>query len=218
MSPTSHGETAADMPSLSRKDVRIFPTAASFRAWLEAHHASAPEQWIGYYKKGVPKNSMTYAESVDEALCFGWIDGLTRRIDDEVYAIRFTPRRRTSNWSAVNLAKVAELTKAGRMHPAGTRAFEERDRRKDAVYSYERPEQELSPEFVARFEADAPAWAFWLSRPPSFKRQASYWVMSAKRPETRERRFTALVAEARAGRLPAPFIVTRTDRAQNRSE
>ena len=206
------------MPSLTLDDIKIFSSAAEFRAWLEANHDSAGEQWIGYYKKGVPQTSMTYAESVDEALCFGWIDGLTRRIDDEVYATRFTPRRRTSNWSAVNIAKVAELTAAKRMHPAGVKAFEERDRRKDAVYSYERPEQELSPEFVARFNADAAAWAFWQSRSPSFKRQASHWVMSAKRPETRERRFTALVAESRAGRLPAPFIVARTDREKNRRQ
>jgi uncharacterized protein YdeI (YjbR/CyaY-like superfamily) len=206
------------MPSLTLDDVKVFASAANFRAWLEANHDSAGEQWVGYYKKGVPKTSMSYSESVEEALCFGWIDGLTRRIDEEVYAIRFTPRRRTSNWSAVNIAKVAELTAAGRMHPAGMKAFEERDRRKDAVYSYERPEQELSPEFIGRFKADETAWAFWQSRPPSFKRQASYWVMSAKRPETRERRFTALVAESRAGRLPAPFIVTRTDREKNRTE
>ena len=190
------------MPTLTRDAVRIFPSPAAFRAWLEANHDAAPEQWIGFYKKGASKTSMTYAESVDEALCFGWIDGLTRRIDDEVYAIRFTPRRRTSNWSAVNIAKVADLSAAGRMHPAGSRAFEQRDRRKDAVYSYERPELELSPDFVARFKADADAWAFWQSRPPSFKRQASYWVMSAKRPETRERRFVSLVTESRAGRLP----------------
>ncbi len=108
-------------------DVTVFLSAAAFRGWLEEHHDMATDQWVGYYKKGVPKVSMTYPESVDEALCFGWIDGLTKRIDDEVYAIRFTPRRRRSNWSAINLAKVAELTAAGRMHPAGQRAFEERD-------------------------------------------------------------------------------------------
>ena len=205
------------MPQLTRDDVRIFPSADAFRAWLEASHDVAAEQWIGYYKKGVPKASMTYAESVDEALCFGWIDGLTRRIDDEVYAIRFTPRRRTSNWSAVNIAKVAALSAAGLMHPAGLKAFEERDRRKDAVYSYERPEHELSPKFVTRLEADADAWSFWQTRPPSFRRQASYWVMSAKRPDTRERRFMALLSESRAGRLPAPFLVTRTDGEKNRT-
>jgi len=113
-------------------DVRVFPSAATFRAWLEEHHDRTPEQWVGFYKKGVEKTSMTYAQAVEEALCCGWIDGLTKRIDDEIYTVRFTPRRRTSNWSAINIAKIAELTAAGRMHPAGLRAFEERDRRKDA--------------------------------------------------------------------------------------
>jgi uncharacterized protein YdeI (YjbR/CyaY-like superfamily) len=190
-------------------DVHIFPTAADFRAWLEEHHDTARELWIGYYKKGVPKTSMTYAEAVEEALCFGWIDGQARRIDDEVTSQRFTPRRPTSNWSAINIAKIAELTKAGRMHPAGIRAFESRDRRKDATYSYERPEMELSAEMLARFEADAAAWADWQSRPPSFRRRATYWVMSAKRPETRERRFAGLLESSREGKLPAPFIVSR---------
>ena len=113
-------------------DVRVFASAADFRAWLEKHHDKAPEQWVGFYKTGVPKTSMKYPEAVEEALCCGWIDGLTKRIDDEVYTIRFTPRRKTSNWTAINIAKISELTAAGRMHPAGLRAFEERDRRKDA--------------------------------------------------------------------------------------
>ena len=193
-------------------DVRIFPTSTDFRTWLDANHGTATEVWVGYYKKGVPKSSMTYAESVEDALCFGWIDGLTRRIDDEVYTIRFTPRRRTSNWSAINIAKVAELTAAGRMHPAGLRAFEERDRRKDASYSYERPVQELPPEMLERLEADGAAWAYWQSRTPSFRRQATHWVVSAKRPETRERRFAALLRDAAAGRDPQPFQVTREQR------
>ncbi|MBA2633713.1 MAG: hypothetical protein H0U86_12075 [Chloroflexi bacterium] len=116
-------------------EVAVFATAADFRAWLEENHGSATELWVGYYKKGVPKQSLTYPESVEEALCFGWIDGLTRRVDDEVYTTRFTPRRRTSNWSAINVAKVAELTAAGRMHAAGLRAFEERHRRTSSSLS-----------------------------------------------------------------------------------
>jgi uncharacterized protein YdeI (YjbR/CyaY-like superfamily) len=114
-------------------DVRVFASAADFRAWLEANHDSASHLWVGYYKKGVPKQSMSYPQSVEEALCFGWIDGITRRIDDEVYTTRFTPRRKGSNWSAINIAKVAELTAAGRMHAAGLRAFEVRDRRRGAT-------------------------------------------------------------------------------------
>lgn len=193
-------------------DVRIFDSSADFRAWLEAHHDSAAELWVGYYKKGVPKTSMTYPESVEEALCFGWIDGLTRRIDDEVYATRFTPRRRTSNWSATNIAKIAELKAAGRMHPAGLRAFAERDRRNDAIYS--QGDAELPPDLVDRLQADADAWAFWQSRPSSYRRAATYWVMSAKRRETRERRFATLLEESAAGRLPAPFLVTREQRGE----
>ena len=188
-------------------NVRVFETAAEFRAWLEANHDTASELWVGYYRKGVPKTSMTYPEAVDEALCFGWIDGQTKRIDDEVTAQRFTPRRKASNWSAINIGKVARLTAEGRMHPAGTRAFEGRDRRRDATYSYERPAQELPPEWLARFEADAAAWAYWQAETPSYRRTAVYWVVSAKRPETRERRFAALVADSAAGRRVKPFLV-----------
>ena len=190
-------------------DVRIFPTAADFRRWLEEHHDTASELWIGYYKKGVPKTSMTYAEAVEEALCFGWIDGQARRIDDEVTSQRFTPRRRTSSWSAINIAKIGELTAAGRMHPAGVRAFEERDRRKDAIYSYERPPQELPPDWLEHFNADADAWAYWQSETPSYRRSVTHWVLSAKRPETQERRFATLIADSAAGRRIGPMLVTR---------
>jgi uncharacterized protein YdeI (YjbR/CyaY-like superfamily) len=189
----------------------VFPTAAAFRAWLEANHDTASELWVGYYKKGVPKTGMTYLEAVDEALCFGWIDGLGRRIDDEVTANRFTPRRKTSSWSAINIGKVAALSAAGRMHPAGLRAFEERDRRKDAIYSYESAPQELPEAWLAHLEADAQAWAYWQAETPSYRRTVTYWVMSAKRPETRERRFTTLVADSAAGRRVKPFLLSRTE-------
>jgi uncharacterized protein YdeI (YjbR/CyaY-like superfamily) len=192
-------------------DVRIFPTAAAFRAWLERHHATERELWIGLYKKGVGKSAMSYVEAVDEALCFGWIDGQVRRVSDEVLAQRFTPRRPTSNWSAINIGKVARLSAEGRMHPAGLRAFEARDRRKDATYSYER-ELALSPDLARRLEADAAAWAFWSRQPPGFRRGAVNWIMSAKRPDTRERRFAELLEESARGRRPRPFLVTRESR------
>jgi uncharacterized protein YdeI (YjbR/CyaY-like superfamily) len=196
----------------TRGQVRIFLSAEAFRAWLDEHHATASELFVGFYRAGAGKAAMTYAESVDEALCYGWIDGITYRIDDEVRATRFTPRRRTSNWSAVNLAKVEQLRAAGRMRPAGIRAHAERDRRKDATYSHERPEVSLDAGMLRRFRADAGGWAYWQARPPSFRRQASYWVMSAKRPETRERRFGELLASASAGRPPGPFLVSREAR------
>jgi uncharacterized protein YdeI (YjbR/CyaY-like superfamily) len=193
-------------------DVRVFRSPADFRGWLEANHDTAPFLWVGNYKKGVPKPSMTYAEGVEEALCFGWIDGIGYRIDEEIHANRFTPRRKGSSWSAVNIAKVAVLKAAGRMHPAGLRAFDERDRRKDASYSYERPAFELNAEMLARFRADDRAWAYWQREQPSYRRTATHWVMSAKRPETQERRFGELLQVSRAGRRPKPFIVERADR------
>ena len=196
----------------SRADVCIFDTAADFRAWLDANHDSADSLFIGYYRKGVDKTAMTYPESVDEALCYGWIDGITYRVDDEVRAIRFTPRRSTSTWSAINIAKIAALTAAGRMRPAGLRAFEQRDRRKDQSYSYEQPELALDPDVLARFRANAQAWEHWEAEAPSFRRMASFWVMSAKRPETRERRFAELLEASSQGRRPKAFIVERAGR------
>jgi uncharacterized protein YdeI (YjbR/CyaY-like superfamily) len=195
-----------------RADVHVFPTAADFRAWLDANHRTVDALFIGYYKKGVRKRAMTYAQAVDEALCYGWIDGITYRIDDALTATRFTPRRKGSGWSAINLAKVAELTAAGRMQPAGLQAFEGRDRRKDQSFSYERPVLELEPALLARFEADAKAWRHWQAEQPSFRRTATFWVASAKKAETRERRFAELLESARAGTRPKAFIVERRDR------
>jgi uncharacterized protein YdeI (YjbR/CyaY-like superfamily) len=192
-------------------NVRIFAKAADFRRWLEKHHDSERELWIGLYKKGATKTAMTYPEAVDEALCFGWIDGQVHAVDDEVRAQRFTPRRPTSSWSAINIRKIARLTAEGRMHPAGIRAFEERDRRKDATYTYERT-LELDPDRLRRLKADAMAWTHWSAQPPGFRRGAMNWVMSAKREETRERRFAELLATAAAGTRPRPFLVTREER------
>jgi uncharacterized protein YdeI (YjbR/CyaY-like superfamily) len=186
---------------------RVFSGQDEFRRWLEENHDRTSELWVGYYRKAVPKTSMTYAEAVEEALCFGWIDGVGRRIDDEVYANRFTPRRETSSWSAVNIARVGVLTAAGRMHPAGLRAFEQRDRRKDASYSYERPRVELPADWLDRFATDRAAWDYWQSESAYYRRAASHWVVSAKRPETRERRFATLLADSAAGRRVKPFRV-----------
>jgi uncharacterized protein YdeI (YjbR/CyaY-like superfamily) len=189
------------MPAPVPTEVVIFADAAALRAWLTEHHDTETELWVGLYKKGVPKQSVSYHEAVEEALCFGWIDGIARRVDDEVRAQRFTPRRRTSSWSAVNIAKVAELTEAGRMHPAGLAAFEGRDRRKDASYSYERAASALPPEFEEQLRADERVWSFWQAQIPSYRRTVTHWVMSAKQEKTRQRRLATLIEDCRNDRL-----------------
>jgi len=196
----------------SRDEVRVFPDAAAFREWLDRHHDTADALFIGYYKKAVRKTAMTYPQAVEEALCYGWIDGITYRIDDELSATRFTPRRRTSSWSAINIAKIVDLKAAGRLHPAGLRAFEERDRRKDASYSYEQPPAELEPSMLARLEADTAAASRWASETPSFRRGAAHWVAAAKRPETRTGRFDQLLVALRAGTRPRVFLVGAAER------
>ena len=193
----------------ARDEVTIFVSAADFRAWLDANHDRADALFVGFYRKGVDVEAMTYPEAVDEALCFGWIDGITFRLDDELRAQRFTPRRRTSIWSAINIAKVAQLRAAGRMHAAGIRAFEERNPRNDQRYSYERPPQDFPDDWLARFRDDPGAWEFWERQPASFRNMATHWVMSAVKPETRERRFGTLLEESRAGRRPRPFRIGR---------
>jgi uncharacterized protein YdeI (YjbR/CyaY-like superfamily) len=192
-----------------RSDVRIFDAAADFRAWLQREHAAASQLWVGYYKKGVPKVAMGYVEAVEEALCFGWIDGITYRMDDELTATRFTPRRRSSGWSASNLERVARLRAAGRMAPAGLRAFEERDRRKDALTVGLLAAGGLPPEDEDRLLADAAAWAYWQGQRPSYRRAATAWILQAKRPETRERRLQALIDDSARGRMIKPMRVGR---------
>jgi uncharacterized protein YdeI (YjbR/CyaY-like superfamily) len=183
------------------KRIEIFPSAAEFRDWLEANHNTAAEVWIGYYKKGVAKVSVSYPESVDEALSFGWIDGITRRIDDEVYATRFTPRRKRSNWSAVNVARVGELMAAGRMYPAGISAFEARIADKTGVYSYENRPADLPVDYRRQLEANPRALSWWQAQRPGYRRVATWWVVSAKREATRGRRMATLITDCAAGRM-----------------
>ena len=178
---------------------RFFHTPAEFRRWLERHHASETELWVGFYKKDSGKGGMVYAEAVEEALCFGWIDTLVRGRDAESYMQRFTPRKAKSIWSAVNLRKIEELTRAGRMAPAGLKAHAERDPARTGQYSFENRHVVLSPEFTRRFQAKKRAWAFFGKQPPGYRRVASFWVMSAKREETRERRFGKLVEDSGNG-------------------
>lgn len=179
----------------------FFETPAAFRAWLEEQHATAEELWVGYYKKRAGRPSMTWPESVDEALCFGWIDGLRKTIDDQRYCIRFTPRKPGSIWSTVNVQRVAVLTAEGRMHPAGLRAFAARKEARTAVYAYEqRDSATLGEDFEAQFRADEAAWAFFQAQPPWYRKAATWWVISAKQDETKRKRLATLIADSAAGR------------------
>lgn len=178
----------------------FFETSRAFRAWLAKHAKTAPELVVGFYKVGSGKPGMTWPESVDEALCVGWIDGVRRRIDDESYQIRFTPRRDGSIWSAVNIAKVQALQAAGRMKPAGLGAFGKRTQEKSRVYAFERErEPEFTPQELKLFHKDKAAWKYVQSLPPGYRRTAMHWVVSAKRAETRTARLNRFIASCAAG-------------------
>lgn len=184
----------------------FFATPDAFRAWLVANHKTADELLVGYYKTGTGRPSITWPESVDQALCVGWIDGIRRRIDDERYSIRFTPRRARSIWSAVNIRRFGELDEVGMVLDAGRRAFAKRTEDRSAIYSYETTtEPALSPEAEERFRANEAAWAYFSARPASYRRAAIHWVTSAKRPETRERRLKQLITDSSAERFVPPF-------------
>lgn len=184
------------------ENVQFFETPAAFRAWLEKYHKKAAELHVGFFKTHTRKRSITWPESVAEALCYGWIDGIRRRLDDDCYVIRFTPRRRGSKWSAVNIRMVAKLVAAGRMKDAGRAAFEARPHKtgpKSKGYSYERKEASLDRVRVARFKKNCSAWAFFQAQPPGYRGKAVWWVMSAKHERTRERRFARLLECSAAG-------------------
>jgi len=184
-------------------DPTFFATPAAWRAWLDEHHATEPELLVGFYKKGSGRPSITWPESVDEALCYGWIDGVRRSLGDEAYTIRFTPRKKRSVWSNVNIRRVGELTREGRMRPAGVAAFEARTGERSGVYSFEQEDRDriVFDEAQAReFRADAGAWDYFQSCPPWYRRTATWWVISAKKEETRARRLATLIAESAAGR------------------
>lgn len=178
----------------------FFASGDEWRAWLEAHHATEPEVWMGMWKKHTGKPTVAWSDAVDHALCFGWIDAVMRRIDDERHMQRFVPRKPGSNWSNINVAKVAKLTEAGLMRPAGIAAWEARREDRTGVYAFERAEPaQLDPEQEERFRADAAAWDWFSGQPPGYRRTATHWVVSAKRPETREKRLATLIDDSRNG-------------------
>lgn len=181
-------------------DAVFFATPDEFRAWLEAHGESAAELWVGFYKTATGRPSITWPQAVDEALCAGWIDGVRKRIDDSAYIIRFTPRKAGSIWSQVNIRRVEELSALGRMRPAGLEAFAARDEEKTQRYSYEAERHALDPVYEATFRVNAAAWAFFAAQAASYRKVASFWVMSARREETRRKRLATLIADSVAGR------------------
>lgn len=181
------------------KDIKYFSTIAEFRKWLEANRADARELQVGFYKKNSGRFNFSWSEAVDQAICFGWIDGVRNAVDEISYTVRFTPRKPTSIWSAVNIKKVEELTKLGLMRPAGIAAFERRDEEKSAIYAYEQKDAALPAADEARFRANARAWDFFERQTAYYRRQAIWQVTSAKREETRAKRLDQLISSCEAG-------------------
>lgn len=185
---------------MSQMTAKFFPTPEDFRRWLEENHDKETEIIVGFYRVGLKKQSITWSEAVDQALCFGWIDGVRRKIDEERYSNRFTPRRASSNWSAVNIKKVEELTAKGLMTPAGINAFEKRRAEKSAVYSYENRPAEFPPEFEKMFRENIAAWRFFEKQPAGYRRLSIYRVMSAIQEATRLKRLEKLIEACAEGK------------------
>ena len=190
----------------------FFPTPADFRAWLEAHHDKFRELLVGFYKKDSGKPSITWPESVAVALCFGWIDGVRKSIDETSYTIRFTPRKPTSTWSSINISLVRDLTKKGLIHPAGLKAFAARSAKKSGIYAYEqRKSAQFTREQAKQFRANKAAWEFFCSQAPWYQRVCTYWVISAKKEETRLKRFSLLIEHSQ-NRRTLPHLTPRKKR------
>jgi uncharacterized protein YdeI (YjbR/CyaY-like superfamily) len=182
----------------------FFDTQADFRRWLEANHETAPELLVGFWKKGSGKASIDWPQARDQALCFGWIDGIRKSLGDEAYTIRFTPRRRGSIWSKVNVERFEALKAAGLMTVAGERAYEE-NKHKSGLYAYEKPLAAFAAEEEALFRKSKAAWAHWNKQPAGYRKSVLNWVTSAKKPETRSRRLAQLIEDSSAGRRIAQY-------------
>lgn len=184
---------------MSERAPTFFPTPADFRAWLEEHHATTDHLWVGYYKKATNRPSVTWEDTVEEALCFGWIDGIRKSRDDESYTVRFTPRKPSSVWSRRNIDLVERLTAEGRMKPEGLAAFAHKSAHPDSGYATADLDGALTEEMIARFEETPGAWEFYQAQPPGYRRRSAYWVTSAKREETRQRRLATLIDDSANG-------------------
>jgi len=178
---------------------KFFKTPDTFRKWLAANHNKSKELWVGYYKKGTGKPSITWPESVDEALCFGWIDGIRKKFDDESYMIRFTPRKPESIWSAVNIRNVERLSKEKRMMPAGLKAYAHRKEFRSGIYSYEQRPAELVEPYASQFKKNKAAWKFFQAQPPYYRKMMTWFIVSAKTEETRQKRLARLIEESAKG-------------------
>ncbi len=187
------------------RDVLFFGRPDQLRDWFDANHDTADELWLGYHKKATGRPTISWSEAVDEALCVGWIDSVRYSLDDERSAQRFTPRRKGSIWSAINVQKVARLTEQGRMRQVGLAAFEARSPEKTAIYSYEREAAALTDDETAAIRANEDAWVDWERRPPSYRKAIIHWISSAKQPATRARRLDALIAASAAGEPVGPM-------------
>jgi uncharacterized protein YdeI (YjbR/CyaY-like superfamily) len=179
---------------------KFFKTPSAFHKWLAANHAKSKELWVGFYKKNSGKPSITWPESVDEALCFGWIDGLRKNIDEDSYKIRFSPRQPRSIWSAVNNRNVERLIKEKRMHPAGMKAFAARKEYRSGIYSYEQRSLELVEPYLGKLKRNKAAWKFFQAQPPSYRKVMNWWIVSAKQEATRLKRLGKLIEESAQGR------------------
>ncbi len=191
-----HGQTNYADPSMSEHTPRFFPAPADFRAWLEEHHAATDHLWVGYYKKATNKPSVTWEDTVDEALCYGWIDGIRKSRDDESYMIRFTPRKPRSVWSQRNIDLVERLTEKGLMKAEGLAAFAFKHVHPDSGYRAAKLDGALTDQMVTRFKQTAGAWEFYQEQPPGYRRQTASWVTSAKREDTRQRRLATLIEDS----------------------
>lgn len=183
----------------------FFKTPADLRAWFEKNHDTIPELLVGFYKVGSGKGGITYQDAVDEALCLGWIDGIRKAYDESSYTIRFTPRKKKSIWSAVNIKHATRLEQAGRMREAGLKAFHERDLSRTNQYSFENKERKLDAAYEKKFRANKKAWAWFSAQAPYYQRTASWWVISAKQEATRAKRLEILIRDSEAGIKIAPL-------------
>jgi len=174
----------------------FFRSPSELRKWLKKNHATTPELWVGFYRKSSGKASITWPESVDEALCFGWIDGIRKSVDEVSYKIRFTPRRQGSIWSAININRAGALVDEGRMQPAGLTAFKARRENKSGVYSYEQRQAELDEPYARMLKKNKAAWNFFQAQPPSYRKMIGWWIVSAKKEETRSKRLQKLITES----------------------